>query len=186
LRDTSGYRFDVSFVGTLNPRFKQVRARVEFLTELGRRLEREGVIYRFFDTSLGSNLAIADQVGIIQGSRINLNVGAVCDDPVPSWGMPERCFGVAACGGFLLCDERKHATETFPANAWADFKDVDDCLSKIKFFLGRFDLARDKAEILHRDVMKNHTYAVRAQQLLGVVSAWRRRESAQLVDVSAA
>ncbi len=173
LRDRAGYRYDVSFVGTLNPGFRRVRARVEFLAELVRRLAGEGIDCRLFDTSVGSTLAPADQIQIIQASRVNLSVGAVCDDPVPSWGLPERCFGVGACGGFLLCDERKHAADTFPPQAWASFATVEECVLRIKFFLEHFHVARDKAERLHHDIIERHTYDIRARDLLKLVAAWR-------------
>ena len=39
-------------------------------------------------------------------------------------------------------------------------------MAQIRLFLRRFDLARDKAEKLHHDVLERHTYAVRARQLL--------------------
>ncbi len=178
LRDPSGYRFDVSFVGTLSPGFRRIGERLRFLKELGRRLDQPGVHYRLFDTSLGSAITLKEQVGIIQDSRINLNIGAVCDKPVTSWGMPERCFGIASCGGFLLCDKRRHAADTFPKDAWAEFGNLEECIAQIKFFLANFDLSRNKAEMLHRDVMARHTYAVRAQQLLGLVVAWKERNMA--------
>ena len=170
LREEGGYRCDVSFIGTINPSFKRVTARVAFLSELERRLGREGISHRFYDTSVGSHLSVEDQIDIIQRSRINLSVGAVCDSPVPSWGIPERCFGIAACGGFLLCDERKHAADTFPAEAWASFADLEDCVARIKFFLRHFDNARDKAEKLHHNVVAKHTYDIRAQELLRLVA----------------
>lgn len=177
LRDPAGYRYEVSFVGTLNPGFKRVRARLEFIGELVRRLAAEGIGCELFDTSIGSTLTPADQVHIIQASRINLSIGAVCDDAVPSWGLPERCFGVGACGGFLLCDERKHAADTFPADAWASFATVEECVVRIKFFLDHFHIARDKAERLHRDVIEHHTYEIRARELLKLVAAWREANS---------
>jgi spore maturation protein CgeB len=175
LRDMRQYRYDVSFVGTLNRQFRQVRARVAFLDALVPRLKRAGVSLHLVDTSIGSSITVAEQVAIIQASRINLSVGAVCDDPVPSWGLPERCFGVAACGGFLLCDERRHAAQTFPADAWEAFSSVEECAARIEFFLGHFDIARDRAERLHRDVMEHHTYEARGRQLLRLVEAWRAR-----------
>jgi spore maturation protein CgeB len=177
LRDPGGYQFDVSFVGTLSPGFRMVRARVAFLAELGRRLERSGVNYRFFDTSLGSSLSLQEQVAIIQTSRINLSVGAVCDKPATSWGLPERCFGIASCGGFLLCDERRHAADTFPEEARAEFRNLEECVERIRYFIAHFDLSRARAECLHRDVMERHTYAVRARQLLDLVAAWKRNGS---------
>ena len=185
LRDATAYRFDVSFVGTLNPGFRMVRARLEFLAELSRRLEQTGVTCRFFDTSPGSAIGVKDQVEIIQSSRINLSIGAVCDKPSVSWGLPERCFGIAACGGFLLCDERKHLAETFPEQTWAECRDVEGCLERIKFFVAHFDLSRDMAERLHRDVMQRHTYVVRAQELLNLVTEWKRNNSMQSVHAGA-
>jgi spore maturation protein CgeB len=177
LRSPDSYRYDVSFVGTLNPGFKMVRDRLELLAELGRRLGREGIKLHLFDTSIGSNLTADDHVQIIQASRINLNVGAVCDSPVRSWGIPERCFGIASCGGFLLCDERRHATDTFAHEAWAQFSSLDHCVERIKFYLSHLDLAREIAERLHRAVLEHHTYAVRARELLQLVTEWGHRRS---------
>lgn len=173
LRDPARYRYDVSFVGTLNPAFRQVRSRVAFFAELAPRLAREGIGFGLVDTSIGSQIGVAEQVEIIQASRISLSVGAVCDDPLPSWGLPERCFGIGASGGFLLCDERRHGRDTFPAHAWESFSTVEECVARIKFFLGHFPVARDKAETLHHDVMKHHTYEARAKALVRLVAAWQ-------------
>lgn len=175
------YRYDVTFIGTLNPGFRQVRSRLEFLAALSRLLDSASVKYRFFDTSIGSGLSVPEQVDIIQRSRINLSVGAVCDDPVPSWGLPERCFGIAACGGFLLCDRRRHASDMFPPSVFADYSDVDECVSQIKYFLGNFDASRAMAEGLHHLVLERHTYTSRAQQLLQFVSDWKTSKSSPLV-----
>ena len=41
LRSPQGYRYPVSFVGTVNPGFKMVRERIQFLTALRERLRRE-------------------------------------------------------------------------------------------------------------------------------------------------
>jgi spore maturation protein CgeB len=179
LRSAEAYRYQVSFVGTVNPGFRMVRARIEFLAALRERLGRDGVELRVFDTSIGSTLSVAEQVSIIQASRINLNVGAVCDQPVRSWGIPERCFGIASCGGFLLCDARRHAADTFPADAWAEFASLEECVARIRFFLAHFDDARLRAERLHRAVLERHTYAVRARELLERVAAWRARSRAR-------
>ena len=73
----------------------------------------------------------------------------------------------------MLCDERKHAADTFPREAWAEFDGLDECVARIKFFLANFSQSRDKAEMLHREVMAGHTYAIRAQQLLTLVKEWQ-------------
>ena len=177
LRDRAAYRYPVSFIGTVNPGFRMVRARIDFLAALRTRLAREKIELHIFDTSIGSTLTVAEQVSIIQASHINLNIGAVCDEPVRSWGIPERCFGIASCGGFLLCDERRHAADTFPAEAWAQFSSLEECVARIKSFLSNFPLAREKAERLHQVVLERHTYAVRARELLRLVAAWQAKSN---------
>ncbi len=43
-----------------------------------------------------------------------MNIGAAADgEREKSWGLPERCYGIPACGGFLLSDERGHAANDF-------------------------------------------------------------------------
>jgi spore maturation protein CgeB len=173
LRMPGAYRFDVSFIGTLNPAYAPARPRLQFLQALCARLQSLGISCQLFDTNPKAPLAAADQVEIIQASRINLSVGAVCDEPVPSWGLPERCFGVAACGGFLLCDRRKHAADTFTTEAWTDFGDLDECVNRIQGCLEDFGATRRRAELLHAEVLERHTYRHRAHQLLDLAQQWQ-------------
>lgn len=174
LRQPEGYRVDVAFYGSLNPGFKRVRTRTRFLKELAERLQRSGITTEIRDSDSGPGLlTTAQQIAQIQTSRINLNVGAVCDDKELSWGLPERCYGVPACGGFLLCDYRRHAVDTFSVDLWADYTDMDDCLSKIRYYLDHFPEARQKAERLHTFVMSNHTYSHRVESILNLSEMWR-------------
>ena len=109
LRDSQRYRYDVSFVGTLNAqKYPEFTERAGFFAELGRRLEAFGISTCF---QHGKDVLFAAQVDIIQRSRINLNFSAACDDgPEKSWGLPERCYGVPACGGFLLAAPEVNTT----------------------------------------------------------------------------
>lgn len=176
LRDPRQYRVDVSFFGALNPGFKQVRERVAFLHALAVRLDALQISHDFRDPYVYEpRMNLADQIALVQASRINLNVGAVCDTPVPSWGLPERCFGVPACGGFLLSDRRQHAVDTFPPGTWSEFASLDECVAKIQTHLHSFEQTRNLAEKLHRDVMHNHTYRNRAQQFLRHVNEYASR-----------
>jgi len=176
LRDRQSYKTDVTFVGTLSPGFRRVRKRVEFLVALAGRFKALGISWQFLDTSVGTAArTTAENIEFVQQSRINLSVGAVCDYPEKSWGLPERCFGIAAAGGFLACDDRKHAAQTLPANSWAGFASIDECVEKIRFHLAQFDLSRDMAESLHSHVIQNHTYVARATQLVEIVQSWKLR-----------
>ena len=62
---------------------------------------------------------------------------AACDAGAePSWGLPERCYGVPACGGFLLSDRRRHAAEDFADDERAEYDGLDDCVRKIRHLPG--------------------------------------------------
>lgn len=175
LRDPARYRHDVCFVGNLNAsRYREHRKRVEFLEELRHRLTALGIGCHFVDSA---GLSPAEQVTLIQQSRINLNYGAACDNgPERSWGLPERCYGIPACGGFLLSDAREHAKDDFvPGSEWVSFDGLDDCIAQMRFYLAHFDRAREIAEAAHHRVLRDHTYEVRARQLLESVAARRNR-----------
>lgn len=172
LRDPSGYRWDVSFFGGMDgTRYKEDRARQDFFAALAEKLDRRGISHCFREST---GMTIDEQVAFLQASRINLNFGARCEYGAPiASGLPERCYGIPACGGFLLCDRRTHAATDFVIGEnWAEFDGLDDCVAKIEYWLAHFDAARDLAERCHRHVMTHHTYAHRAGKLHEALLAW--------------
>jgi len=175
LRDPSWYDYDVSFLGGIDAdRYPELRDRAEFLARLRARLAPHGIRCHFVSAD---GMTTDEQARLIRKSRINLNYGARCDDAgVVSWGMPERCFGIPACGGFLLSDVREHAKDDFvPDEEYVMFKDLEDCEAKILYYLTHFDRARDIAERAHARVMREHTYQKRAQALIAAARAHRER-----------
>lgn len=172
MRRTDWYRYDVSFIGNIDDlRYPEHRQRVAFLAALEARLEPLGITCHWRDST---HLSIARQVEVIQKSRINLNYGAACDDGTErSWGLPERCYGIPACGGFLLSDARRHAGDDFGTGEWDEFGSLDECVEKIHFHLTHFDQTRDLAEAAHRRVVSDHTYMRRAAGILTLIRDWR-------------
>jgi spore maturation protein CgeB len=177
LLDPKNYQFDVGFVGNINTdKYPEMRRRANFLNALSEALDKLNITYIFSDSYKTADL----QRGIIQSTKINLQYHAGCDTHfrvkdkyVHGWGLPERCYGIPACGGFLLSDERKHGTDDFGED-WCSFDDnVDDCVSKIRFYLDNFELTREIAERQHQRVMQSHTYEHRAKQLLAFANEWR-------------
>lgn len=172
MRDPDFYEYDVSFLGNLDgQRFKEHAKREHFFEVLADRLAKLGIRYRF---AQATGIALPEQIHLIQRSRINLNYGAAADHgAVPSWGLPERCYGVPACGGFLLSDERKHASDDFDvASEWAAFTDLDDCVEKIQYWLAHFEDSRRIAEAAYARVQKHHTYELRARNLLSACQSF--------------
>ena len=172
LRNTATYDWDVSFFGAMDGhRYKEMRSREKFFAALGDRLRAKGIRFLFREAT---GLDTEAQVRLIQKSRINLNFGASCEYGAPvASGLPERCYGIPACGGFLLCDKRTHARDDFtPGENWAEFDGLDDCVAKIEYWLANFGAARDLAEHCYHHIMAHHTYANRAEKLHKALLAW--------------
>lgn len=172
LRERGQYRFDVSFFGAMNgTRYPELREREAFFSALGERLNAHKISFIFREAE---GMDVTAQVKLIQESRINLNFGASCDYRAPvASGLPERCYGIPACGGFLLCDKRTHARDDFnPGLNWAEFDGLDDCVRQIHHWLDDFGSARDLAERCHEHIVSQHTYAHRAQTLRNALVEW--------------
>lgn len=176
MRRPEWYDVDVAFVGNIDASaHPEMRARVAILEAIAGQLRPLGISTRFVDSR---NMPVNEQIRIIQHSRINLNVGAACDDgPAPSWGLPERCYGIQACGGLLLSDWRPHADDDFERGVeWQDFRSVAECVERVQWLLADLQRARNIADAAHRRVMNQHTYFHRTRQLLQWVAAWRQRQ----------
>jgi spore maturation protein CgeB len=175
LRDPAQYQYDVSFVGNMDgTRYKEHAKRAEFMAELEGKLKALGVNCYFRDTR---DFPHGDQSKLVQTSRINLNYRSSADHgPEKSWGLPERCYGVPARGGFLLSDERRHAQDNFaPGKEWASFESLDNCVERIRYYLGHFEESRNIAEAAHLRVMREHTYAARARRLVQAIRDWQQK-----------
>ena len=175
LDEPARYRYDVGFFGTLaGELYKEYRARARFFAALAPRLAERGIVHSFIDTRQ-TPLAAAEQRELIQRTRINISFGAGCEyGYAVGHGLPERCFGVPACGGFLLSDRRLHAADAFePGREWIDFQGLDEAVARIAHFLAHFGDARAVAARAHARVMREHTYRHRAGEILAAINAWR-------------
>lgn len=187
LRDPGQYRWDVSFFGILDGcYYKEVAHRKTFFDALATRLDALGIRYRFVDT-IAAPISLEEQVDLIQASRINLSFGAYCDYSdhrnYPASGLPERFFGIPACGGFLLADRRTHTADSFEVGRHLDdFDGLNECVEKIRRILDNFGHSRDMAEAGWRYVMQHHTYANRAGTLHKSVLDWHAGQRGLMYD----
>lgn len=178
LQHIDHYVYDVAFIGAVgNEKRRACRERLSFFRAVEAAVLAANPAVRFLlvDT-VTRKLSVDEQLHLIRCSKINLNFGAMCDLPKQrSWGMPERVFGIPAAGGFLLTDDRKHLDITFDPSSYDAFRDVDECVQKILFYIDRFPLMRNRAENLHRQVIDRHTYISRATTLIGAVRDFRQQ-----------
>ncbi len=166
------YLFDVTFFGGMNgSRYKEDQARQEFFQALAGQLQSKRLKYLFIEAQ---ELSVSEQIDLIQASRINLNYGARCEFGAhTASGLPERCYGIPACGGFLLSDRRTHSVTDFTLGFdWAEFVNAEDCVAKIQYWLKNFQDARKIAENAYKTVHTRHTYQHRAEQLIDELRKW--------------
>lgn len=165
MRDPVKYRWDVSFFGNLDDRrYREHAQRVAFLRALQTRLDAQNLKVLLRDSA---GMTDAEQLDVILHSRISLSATAACDaGSEQSWGLPERCYGVPACGGFLLSDRRRHAADDFADDERAEYDGLEECVSKVRHYLARFGEARDIAERAQARVARDHGYRNRAARLL--------------------
>lgn len=177
LRELSNYKYDVSFFGGMNgEKYKEDMDRQIFFKLLALKLKQHNIKYKFVETG-ATPLSVAEQIDLIQSSRINLSYGARCEYSAPvASGLPERHFGIPACGGFLLSDRRTHLSDIYNVGEQVgEFIDADDCIIKIKYYLDNFVKTRDMAELAYDHVVKNHTYKNRAESLVKAIYSWRSK-----------
>ena len=178
LRIESNYKYDVSFFGGMDgKRYKEDLEREIFFKHLSVELDKRGISYQFIEMG-DKKISIEQQIALIQSSKINLNYGARCEYKAPiASGLPERCFGIPAVGGFLLCDKRTHTKDHFRVGKHMDeFSSIDECLLKIEQHLDNFKNLRTIAECGYHHVVQHHTYANRATTLLNAIQAWHDEE----------
>lgn len=175
LRDESLYMHDVSYFGSFsNPKDRNARLRASFLSALEAELNqrRLNIRFRAIDTAK-QPMDLEEQLGLIRTSKINLNVGAMCDQSSnPSWGLPERIFGIPAAGGLVISDARKHLSDTFSEGCIPTFDSPEACAILIDNLLSNWEMLRSQAEKQRLEVMAHHTYRHRARHLLELLEGY--------------
>lgn len=177
LNDEASYQYDVSFFGSAAlGKDRNSRERHQFLSALQDQLATHNLSIRFkWINTAEQPMTVADQLRLIRTSKINLNLGAMCDLPGnPSWGVPERVFGIPAAGAYLMTDRRKNLDQLFPEDAYGQFQNMAQAVANIKAVLANFVSMRSKAELMYKCVLQQHTYRHRAaklERLLGILSS---------------
>lgn len=175
LRDERRYCYDVSFIGALSGN-ANAQKRSQFLTALRAQMLARAPALRieWRDTSKAP-VNLTEQLHLVRGSKVNLNLGAVCDLPdEQSFGVPERVFGIPAAGGLVISEARQTLPLIFPPDLCPSFTSVSECCSLILNMLDNFVALRTLAEAQHRHVLAHHTYVQRARKVLALIAEYRR------------
>lgn len=130
---------------------------------------------------MGGELGGAEAAKAIRESAISLNILRTQHvvDERPD-GLIMRHFEVPGAGGFLLSTRSGGAVRLFPEGESADyFGGVEECLSKIDYYLANPARRRAIAAEAHRQVALAHRYTDRMAQLLEWLGAPSRTPGEQ-------
>lgn len=110
---------------------------------------------------------------IVAGSKINLNLhsSAAHEGVDPNCdAINPRVFEIAACGGFQLCDPAIGLDRFFAIDREIPvYRDLKELRAQIAYYLARPEARREIAEASRERVLREHTYAHRAQQMLDLM-----------------
>lgn len=89
----------------------------------------------------------------------------------PVYQASPRIFEALACGAFVISDNQRDVFSLFKeAEHLARFSDSDDLMERITYYLDRPKERGQIAEQGRREVLNNHTYVHRIEELLSIVS----------------
>jgi spore maturation protein CgeB len=140
---------DVLFVGSMNHR------RECMVTEASRHCRiTVASVYR------------SEMVKLLNRAKIvlNMHVSSVLDTET-------RVYEALGCGSFLLT-ERLSPENPFSESDLAVFDSTDEMVEKVQYYLEHEEEREAIAYHGHRTALEGHTYAERAQQVLGVMAGY--------------
>ncbi len=81
-------------------------------------------------------------------------------------GVNPRVFEISACGAFQLCSEQRVLENFFPNGEVPTYRDADDLLGKIAYFLENPDERERLAEAARERTIRENTFAARGKTVL--------------------
>lgn len=128
----------------------------------------------------GRRIDPTEYIKIFNTSKINLNLHSSMErDGVEPFGdfINPRTFELAACGAFQLTDNRVNLGELFELGSeMATFSDQKEMEQQIDFYLAHPEERRKITDRARARALKDHTYAKRMEEMLGLIYADRLTE----------
>ena len=119
-----------------------------------------------FGKGWGSFLPFEEIITIFSNSKINLNISASSRDPQRKQ-IKGRVFEVPMCGGFLLTDYVDELENYFDiGREIVCYKDREDLVQKIKYYLEHENERRQIAENGYRACLEQHPWINRFRDIL--------------------
>lgn len=169
-REKNIYYSDLSLIGSMYPyRLKLIENLVEFkLSIWGRgwsRVSNEEILklYR------GKDIRGTQKAKVISSSAISLNPHHPLNDIN---GVNRRTYDIAACRGFQLTEYKADMERVFKVNKEiVCYKSIDELKKLIVYYLRHPDERAQVADAAYQRVIKEHTYDIRAKQILQMITS---------------
>lgn len=179
--DINNFSADVAFVGTLGSKEYYLKRR-RYLS----RVIDEGFNFRWWGPRLPRKLStiplMFGGLGRAYGGRflwgeeyakaVKLSKIFLAFDAAPRIrkSMSDRIYMAVGCGAFYMCEHVDGIEDVFvPDKEIVTFRDEDEMIEKIRFYLKHDSLRRQVADAGKARALKEHTYKIRAGQMLRVI-----------------
>lgn len=87
------------------------------------------------------------------------------------FGVNQRFFEIAGCGGFQICEEREEVGDFFKiGEEIVTFSDIDDLKNKISYYLVHEEERKKISDAAYARAQKEHTFQKRLEKMFQVIS----------------
>ncbi len=118
----------------------------------------------------GKRISTEDSVKVFNATKININLhSSKQHEEINPYGdfVNPRTFEIASCGAFQLTDHRSQLPRFFDIDREIIcFKDTEEMIDKIAYFLKRTKEREDIASRARERVLKEHTYTKRLSEMM--------------------
>ncbi|MDZ4712059.1 MAG: glycosyltransferase [bacterium] len=154
-------KYDVTFVGGVGSKFWSKRTKaIEFIADKvnfkwwGYKGDKYPADHPVNSTWQGLTIGL-EMLQIYKDSKIVFNdYGEIADGQ----GVNQRMFEVMGVGSLLLTREAENLKHEYPDNIFVTFKNEQDCLEKINYYLKNEKEREEIAKAGQKYVLKNFTY----------------------------
>jgi spore maturation protein CgeB len=169
-QERNTYYSDLSLIGSMYPyRLKLIEQLIEFNPSIWGRGWSKASSNEILRLYRGKDIRGTQKAKVINGSAISLNPHHPLNDIN---GVNRRTYDIAACKGFQLADYKADMERVFKINEEIIcFKTIDELKKLIEYYLKHPDERAQIAEAAFHRTKKEHTYDIRAKQILQMVTS---------------
>ena len=169
-QEKNSYYSDLSLIGSMYPyRLKFMEQLIEFNPSIWGRGWAKVSSSEILRLYRGKDIRGTQKTKVICASAISLNPHHPLNDIN---GVNRRTYDIAACKGFQLTDYKADMEKVFKVNEEIIcFKTIEELKRLIQYYLKHTNERAQIANAAYQRVIKEHTYDIRAKQILQMITS---------------